>query len=212
MRAVPITVAAGLALIAATIAIVASGSPPEVSRASSTPVNSGLGSSYGPAGVCQGGELLPAGTSAIRLLIHSPIVGPRVTVTVIEGERTIAGGTRGSGWTAGEVTVPIKPVSRMVPGVTVCFAFERSAWLVGLTGRRTPSSVAARFNGEPMLGRVGIEYLRRGRRSWWARTLSIAEQMGLGHAVDGASIPLLVLASMAAIVGFSSWLIVRELQ
>jgi hypothetical protein len=212
MSAVRITVAAGLILLAGAIAIVASHSPPDVARASSAPANSGLGESYGPARVCQGGEVLPAATSAIRLLIHSPVVGPRVTVAVIAGEQILAEGRRESGWTAGAVTVPVKSASQTISGVTVCFAFGRSTWLVGLTGRRTRPAVAARFDGQPMIGRVGIEYLRQGRRSWWSRALSMAGEMGLGHAGGGARIPLLVLVLMVSIGGLSSWLAIRELR
>ncbi len=213
MRAARITLAAGLALLAGAIALVGAGRPPTVARADSAPATSGLGSSYGKGEVCQAGEVLPADTSAIRLLIHSPMVGPRVTVAALAGERVIAAGTRASGWTAGAVTVPLRALPlQTVSGVSVCFAFEHSAWLVGLTGRRTPPAHAARFDGQTMLGRVGIEYLRAGRRSWWSRLGSIARQMGLGHAGSGAWIPVLVLALMVTLAGLASWLAARELR
>ncbi len=212
MLAVRITVVAGLALLAGVLAVVGRGSPPTVSLASSAPVDAKLGFSYGPAGVCQGGEVLPAGTSAIRLLIHSPMVGPRVSVEVLEGAHVITRGTRGSGWTAGVVTAPVRPLARTVPGVSVCFAFARSAWLVGLTGRPTPPAVAARGEGQVLAGRVGIEYLRAGHRSWWSRVDSIARQMSFSRAGGGAWISLLVLALVVSIAGLSMRLVVQELR
>jgi hypothetical protein len=208
---VQVTVAVGLVLLTGAIAIAATGAPPTVARASSAPAGTKLGFSYGPISVCQAGETLPAGTSAIRLLIHSPMVGPRVSVEVLRGERVLTGGTRGSGWTAGAVAVAVRPLARAASGVSVCFALDRSPWLVGLTGKRTPPTVAARGEGQVLPGRVGIEYLRAGRRSWWSRALAIARAMGLGHAVGGAWIPLLVLALIASLAALSSWLAVREL-
>jgi hypothetical protein len=212
MRAVPITVATGLTLLAGAIAVAASASPPVVAWASSAPAGAKLGFSYGPISVCQGDEVLPAGTSAIRLLIHSPMVGPRVSVEVLAGARVLTGGTRGSGWTAGAVAVGVRPLARTASGVSVCFAIARSPWLVGLTGKRAGPAVAARAEGQVLPGRVGIEYLRAGRRSWWSRALVIARQMGLGHAGGGAWIPLSVLALIASLTGLSSWLAVRELR
>jgi hypothetical protein len=212
MRAVWITLVVGLALLGGGIAIVASGAPPAVARASSAPATSGLGSSRGEAHVCQGGETLPAGTSAIRLLIHSPVIGPRVTVAVLAGGGVATEGTQGPGWTAGVVTVPVTPLAQTVAPVSVCFAFQRSAWPVGLTGRRTRPALAAHYDGKAMLGRVGIEYLRPGGRSWWSRVPAIVREMGLGHGGDGLWLPLLTLTLMASLVVLSSWLAVRELR
>jgi hypothetical protein len=212
MRAVQITVAVGLTLIAGAIAIAVSLAPLEVARTSSSPANAKLGFSYGPATVCQEDETLPAHTSAIRLLIHSPLIGPQVTLAVLAGERVLVGGTRGSGWTAGAVAVPVRPLPHPVSGVSLCFAVARSPWLVGLTGRRTLPSAAARFDGRAMTGRIGVEYLRQGRRSWWSRALPIATEMGLGHAIGGPLLPLLVLALMLSLAGLSSLLILRELR
>ncbi len=212
MLAVRITMVAGLALLAAGLAIVGRGSPPTVTLASSAPVDAKLGFSYGPDGVCQGGEVLPVGTSAIRLLIHSPMIGPRVSVEVFEGARVVARGTRESGWTAGVVTVPVRPLARTTPAVSVCFTFARSPWLVGLTGTLTSPTTAARYEGQALAGRVGIEYLQAGHRSWWSRVRSIARQMSFGHAGGGIWIPLLVLALIVSIGGLSSWLVVQELR
>jgi hypothetical protein len=212
MRAVPITVAVGLALLAGTIAAVASRSPPTVAWSDSVPIKVELGAAYRDRGTCQGGERLPAHTSTIRLLIHSPMLGPRVTVEVIRGGRVLTAGERGSGWTAGALTVPVKPLRRTVAGVTTCFAFGPSAWPVELTGRLTPPSTAARNAHQVLPGRVGIEYLRAGSRSWWSRALSMARALGLGHAGGGPLIPLLVLTLMVSIASLSSWLAVRELR
>jgi hypothetical protein len=212
MRAVRVTILSGLALLAGALALLASGSPPTVALSSSAPIVAKLGAAYSDPGTCQGGETLPAGTSALRLLLHSPMLGPRVSVEVLAGARVLTGGARGPGWTAGAVTVPVKPLPRTVAGVAVCFSFSRSAWPIGLTGRPAPPQLAARAARQVLSGRVGVEYLRPGERSWWSRLPAIARQMGLGHAVGGAWVPALVLALIASLVGLSSWLAVRELR
>jgi hypothetical protein len=140
------------------------------------------------------------------------MLGPQVIVEVIGSGHALTAGERGSGWTAGAVTVPVKPLRRTVAGVTTCFAFERSAWPVELTGRLTPPSTAARNGRQVLPGRVGIEYLRPGSRSWWSHALSMARAMGLGHAGGGPLIPLLVLTLMFSIAALSAWLAVRELR
>lgn len=212
MRAVRVTAVAGLTLLAGGVAVAASRAPLVVTRSSAAPVTARLGSAYGDAGTCQGGEALPAGTTAIRLLLHSPMLGPRVSVVVLRGARAIASGARGPGWTAGAVTVPVRPLPRTVSEVGVCFSFSRSAWPIGLTGRSAPPTLAARDASQVLSGRVGIEYLRPGERSWWSRLPAIARQMGLGHALGGAWVPVLVLALMLSLAGLSSWLAMRELR
>jgi hypothetical protein len=212
MRPVGTTVAIGLALMATAVGLTLTRSPLTLAGKSPTPYRTKFASNYGGVRICQANEVLPGGASAIRLALHSPIAGPSVTVEALSGTHVITQGERAAGWTAGVVTVPVRLVSRTVFPVKICFAIDRSPWLVAMRGRLTPPSVAANDEGRALGGRVAIEYLRPGHVSWWSRALSVTRQMGLGHAGSGAWIALLALALTSTVAALTAWLIIRELR
>ncbi len=76
-----IVLAAGLVLIAVLVGVTLARSRPTLAGTNRVSADSLLGIAERPAGVCQTGETLPAGTSAIRLSLVS-IVGPRVAMRV----------------------------------------------------------------------------------------------------------------------------------
>lgn len=160
---------------------------------------------------CQGGESLPRGTSAIRLALEAAI-GPSVEVEAFAGERPLTGGVRGSGWTGASVTVPVSPLGEAASNVTVCFALVHTRVPVSLLGMLTGRHGAARLGGQPLRGRVAVEYLRAGHASWLSLALPVARRMGLGRAVAGTWIALLVLALMLVLAVTVCRLVVRELD
>ena len=126
---------------------------------------------------CQPGEVLPRGTSAIRLRTYA-FLGPRVTVSVLAHGHVIAHGERGSRWTGGVVTVPVNRLSTARSGWSAsrCSATgtNRSSWWAN-PDRLARSPPAGRAGTLP--GRVRVEYLRSSGASWW----SLCTRSGTSH-------------------------------
>jgi hypothetical protein len=78
-------------------------------------------------------------------------------------------------------------------------------------GAEAPRSAAAvTSTGEPLAGRLGVEYLAASNRSWWSRILEVARHMGLGHALSGTWVVLLIAALMAAVGALAIRAVLRE--
>lgn len=211
MRRVKIALVAGLTLTAVAIVLALAHSPMSVARTNGTPETEGrIAFTTSSADYCQGGELLPHGTSAIRLSLFA-FIGPRVRVVVSSGGRPITSGERGSGWTSRVVTVPVKPLPHTVSGVMVCASFHLHNESLTVFGKAS-SRVSAAHNGRKALrGRMWIEYLRPGTSSWASLAPSIVRNIGLGRTPAGTWIALLAIALLAAVAVLASSLIVREL-
>ncbi|HLM85439.1 MAG TPA: hypothetical protein VK272_04535 [Solirubrobacteraceae bacterium] len=161
---------------------------------------------------CQAGEALPAETSAVRLRVET-LLGPRVAVGLFARGRAIARGERGPGWTGGAVTVPVSRLASARTGVTLCFSvFLNGHETAVLNGERTPPAFAARTGGEPLPGRLRVEYLRPSGSSWWSLLPDVARRMGLGRAWAGIWSALLAAVSMCGVVLVCSRLILGELR
>jgi hypothetical protein len=203
--------AAGLLLLSIALLVTLSGSPVVVARANSTPVDEPILEAVGDTGACQDGEALPAGVTAIRLTLAANI-GPQVSVTVLSGARVLTGGTVDSGWTSGDVTVPVKALARPVSHARICFKLGRTVETVQLGGQRTSAALAARsLQGKPLRGRVTVEYMRTASASWWSMAETVARHVGLGRAPSGTWVVLLLLIAMGAVLATASWLLLREL-
>lgn len=210
MRDVRVALAGGLLALALAVAIVLSGSPAVTIRTNGIePLGTALAAVPGGGSGCQGGEVLPAGSSAIRLSLEAT-AGPRVRVAVLSGGRTIARGQSAAGWLGDVVTVPLAPLARTVRDVTVCFAFSGAHERVELLGVPGSRGAAASSDGRALPGRMSIEYVRSGSSSWWSLASSVARRMGLGRAWAGTWVVLLVAILMASAVALGSWLTVRE--
>jgi hypothetical protein len=212
MSRVAVALAAGLAVAAAAIGLTLVHTPMIVALKNGTVVQEeSFGAVRGSIALCQAGERLPRGTSALRFWLGA-LTGPRVTADVVAGGRTVASGEHPSGWTGRAVTVPVRPLRYPLAGVTVCLSFQARDESVTLYGRATPANVAAYAGRQTLPGRVWIEYLRPGTRSWASLLPSIARHMQLGRTTTGAWIVVLVLVSLAAAVVLGSRLLLRELR
>jgi hypothetical protein len=227
MRSVKITVAAGLALIAAIGAFTLTRSPPRVVRVGVPGGENGgtklLAEVQNKVAICQAGEALPAGVSAIRLSLWG-FYGAHVHVRVYSGSQLLTSGQRGPDWTSDTVTVPVKPLSRTTANVSLCFAIGPNSQPIDLLGVNTPAPAsdvvasndtptpAAAASEQALLGgRVGVEYLASGEGSWWSRILPVARRLGLGRSYSGTWIALLLAALMAAVAALAVRLTLREL-
>jgi hypothetical protein len=210
MRSVRIALASGLGLIAIAIGLVLAHSPMSIASTNGILSEKWIATG-GSLTYCQAPELLPRGTSAIRLSL-SAFTGPRVAVVVTSGGREITGGERGSGWTGRVVTIPVKPLPRAVSKVTVCTSPLSHNETLTMFGATTPHTIAARLGPHVLPGRMRIEYLRAGERSWASMARSIMRRMGLGRAGGGSWIVLLALVLLATVVALTARLVLKELR
>jgi hypothetical protein len=201
----------GLSLIALAAAAVLSRAPLSVLRANYAITHTELVRTTEPAYACQTHEVLPSGTSAIRLGLTT-VLGPRVVVSVLVDGRPVTEGSHSPGWEGASVTVPVRPLNRRLAGAEVCVHLSLLNGPVAMLGWHTPLAVAAVGGGKHLPGRMHIEYLHTGRQSWWSMATSVAHRLGLGRAASGTWNALLVMALATALVALSSWLLVRELR
>jgi hypothetical protein len=213
MRGVKIALVAGLTLLAVTIGLTLLRSPTIVA-ATNKPHDSQevqIASTRRSTNYCQSGETLPQGTTAIRLSLSASI-GPRVRVTASIRGDPIASGAEDSGWTGSIVAVSVKPLRHTVSGVRICASFALANETLVLLGEHTHAAVAAREAGRPLQGRMWVEYLRPGPRSWASLGSSVIRNMGYGRAWGGSGIALLVLALLAIIALLASRVALTEMR
>jgi hypothetical protein len=220
MRRVTATLAIGIALMLAVSAFVLTRSPPRVERVGARHEQV-LTHVAGDFAACQANEVLPAGVTAIRLSTWA-FLGFDIRVRAYEGAQLLTEGSHGADWTSASVTVPVKPLRRSSPNVTLCFAIgpnDEPGIILGAPAppaqaavvltRDTPTPAAA--SNEVLPGRVGVEYVAPGHGSWWSRAASVAMHIGLGRSYSGTWIVLLIAALMAAVGVLALRLTLREL-
>lgn len=213
MRSVKIVLAVGLTAVAIAIGLVLAHSPMSVAGTNRIrgQQDEPIASTNRSAGYCQAHEVLPRGSSAIRIWLDAA-AGPRVRVVVSSGGREITDGVRGSNWIGGSVTVPVRPLSRTVSGVTICVSFRLRDEIVVVQGHATSSTIAAHEGRRALKGRIWIEYLRPGTRSWASLAPEVARRMGLGRAGAGTWIVFAAFALLASVAVLASNLALRELR
>jgi hypothetical protein len=209
---VAIALASGLLAIAIVAAVTLSHTPLVLARENLPLTHKALVTARQPASACQTREVLPAGTSAIRLGLTTDF-GPRVGVQAFSGSRLLTRGSYPQGWDGASVTVPVTPVSRTYGSVEVCFQISElngPVEMLGLTTHRR--ALKAHAGGQVLPGRMHLEYLRPGDQSWWSMATAVAWRLGLGRAAPGTWNALLVMALAATLIVLASWLVLRELR
>jgi hypothetical protein len=196
--------AIGLVFLAVAVGVTLAQSPAVLAGSNSVQAAVEFGTIHGHFAGCQGNEVLPRQTTAIRLSLDS-VLGPRVEVRALAGKRLLTYGERGAGWTAADVTIPVRPVAHTTRGARICFAFLAKDESVGLTGERVGGAGGTGAGS----GLLKIEYLKPGERSWWSLASSVAAHMAFGHAWPGTWIVAFLLAIMASVVALISWLALR---
>jgi len=133
--------------------------------------------------LCQDGELLPAGTARLQLVLQ-PVqpVGPRIAVTLSRGGRTLARSSMLVAARNGAATgAPLRPLSRDLDGVRVCLAVQGRGQ-VGLIGGPTPPGGGElTVDGRRSGASLPLTYFAAGRASWWSRAGAVADRMALGR-------------------------------
>lgn len=206
---VAITMALGGALIMGVLLAILLQAPREVISTNNITVAQEVGLLGPHTTVCQADERLPASTAAVRVSLIA-YIGPAVSVTVTREGRVVAGGHRNAGWVSSYLTLPLAPSPPAPIDATICLSRGGGAQLAGVLGNVTPRSVAATSNGRPLSGRMRVEYLKRGERSWLSLAKHVARRLGLGHAPSGTWIVLPLALMMAMAVALAAWLLMRE--
>ncbi|HUN77779.1 MAG TPA: hypothetical protein VMU32_02545 [Solirubrobacteraceae bacterium] len=218
-----IALALGFLLIAGIGAYTLTRAPPRVLSSPGGPAGKVLGTTHRDIAVCQPHEVLPAGTTAIRLPLIA-FFGADVNVVALNGRHVIARGSRGPNWTGVSVSVPVQPLASTMTGVTLCFeAAPNSEPLIVLGGTaptareaaaapsgKTLTPVAPRSQVEHLRDRLPLEYLTSGHDTWWSQSLAVARRLGLGRAYSGTWIALLVAALMLIVVGLAVRFTLKE--
>jgi hypothetical protein len=212
MRSARTAFVVGLLLLTAALALTLLGSPIGVAASNKVPGTEALVASTNRSNsYCQAHETLPRATSAIRVWLDAT-AGPRVRLSVFAGGRAVAGGTRASNWIGSSVTVPVRPLPHTVHDTTVCISFQLHDETVIVQGNAAPARVAAREGHRALGGRIWIEYLRPGTRSWLSLATEVARRLGLGRSPAGTWVALVALALLAAALALTSRLVLRELR
>ncbi len=198
------------ALMAIAIGVGLERTPPVRAGTDRTPLPTEVGATFAPDTVCQSEEVLPQGTTIIRMTLLS-LLGPRVKVQAMAGGQVLTTGEKGSGWTGTVVAVPVKPVARTYNHVTICFTLSKRQQLVNYRGVNTTHAPAVSNGTQVLPGRIRIEYLRPGKESWLSLALPTARRIGLTIG-GGGGIVLVPFVLLLTAAGLSSWLLVRELE
>lgn len=223
MSKVKATLALGALLLAGVGAYTLTRSPVRVVAFSGKPQKE-LGVTIGDLVLCQPGEVLPAGATAVRLPLIA-FYGANVKLIAFKGGHVLTSGSRGPTWTGVSVTVPVRPLASTVTGATVCFGVAPNSEPVHIPGdtaprretavvlsARTLTPAALRSPARHVRGRLTLEYVGSGHSSWWSRILTVARHVGLGRAYSGTWIALLLAALMLLVAGLAARLTLKEVQ
>jgi hypothetical protein len=211
VRDVKVTLGVGIALMIAVGALTLTHSPPRVVRVG-TETTAPLGSIFSGLKVCQANELLPAGVSGIRLGLVAAY-GTGVRLKLLSGSRVLTEGRRNSDWTSSSVTVPVTPLNHTVSHVKLCVDLGPNSERIIIGGTATPAREAAvSTSGQSIGGRIGVEYITAAKGSWWSRILSVARHIGIGHALSGTWVVLLIAMLMAAVGVLAIRVTLRDLS
>lgn len=154
--------------------------------------------------VCQGEELLPAGTTAIRLYVLAQLSpGPPLRVELRRRGRVLVRTTAATDAGSYFVTARIPRTTRDVADVTLCYAVGAGAGLVAVFGDVAPPGTGvATIDGRSTQAAIPIDYLRGETSSWWPHLSTVMHRLGLGKgdwggAWVGWAFPALVLSAIA---------------
>lgn len=150
--------------------------------------------------VCQPNVSIPAGAAYAR--VHFGGFGHRLPALVLTfrapAGALLASGRLGAGHAQGQVNVPISNPDRTETG-TLCLRMHDSAKLALAGMPSTGGAGAARVNGVPAKGVIGINFLGAERHSWWGMLGTLARRFGYGKAgwLGSLTFPLVFLVMLA---------------
>ncbi len=189
-------------LLAVTVAVLAKSSPRRTGTNAAGV--SGLAIQLAPGQtLCEPGEPVSAGTSAVRLDAGAPGPvggrGPALGASVVDpAGRGVASGRLPAGWSPGLISVPLAPALRRDVAASVCLK-NLGPGRVGLGGTVPAGSFVVQIDGQGLGGRVRLEYMRP-KESWFAFLGALAHRLTIGksrllrHWAAPAAILLMLVA------------------
>jgi hypothetical protein len=131
--------------------------------------------------VCQDGELLPAGTAAMRFAVQpAQRIGPRVAVTLTRGGETIARTSMLVTGRSTTATAALPAQARDLDDVRVCLAVPGRGEVVLISGPIPPGTGEVTANGRRIGAALPITYVEAGTATWWSRAARVLDRMALG--------------------------------
>jgi hypothetical protein len=155
---------------------------------------------------CQGSELLPADTAAVRMTIGAyGKPGPALSVVFTgAGGRLLTSGALKAGWREGVVRIPVTHVSEAFEEARFCLRDDGARPIV-LAGDAPDPGFQMQVAGKTVESqRVRIDYMRPGSESWLELAPTIVHRFGVakGGWVRGWAW-LAVVALMLTAVGLA---------
>ncbi len=213
-RAVIATLAVGAVAAATGIALVLSHAEVRRTNTNDVVVRGVVATLAAGHAVCQDGERVPAGTTAIALTA-TPTV-PTRNVLAVELLDSASGAPVAAGAAVGRsngvaTPVPLRPrIARERP-VRVCLRLSRPAAgaAVQLYGAPTSRATSAMDGSRAIGAVVHLDYLGGPAQSWWALAPTVARRIGYGHAWSGSSVALLAGLLTLSSIALAAWLLLR---
>jgi hypothetical protein len=130
--------------------------------------------------LCEPGEIIPAGTGALRLR-GKPQGGrgPALSSTVTGPAGQVTNGSRGGGWQPGLVSIPLRRVVQDTVTATVCLT-DIGPVGASFGGSVPDGSFIVDIDGHPLAGRLRIDYMRPGRESWLSLLPELQRRVAIG--------------------------------
>ncbi|MFL5817396.1 MAG: hypothetical protein ACJ76L_07330 [Conexibacter sp.] len=203
-----VTLAIALALLVVALAATLSRAHDSRTGTNGIPAEFGLTVSSGPHTICQAGEQIPAGTAAIRVALIGSGPAPSVVVTDGEGRSVIGPGAHARPERKAVLVPLARPLRDDAEG-DVCVKLPGSG-RYALLGIATVPDFAATEGTAALGGRVHLEYLAAGTRSWWSSMPTLVRRLGRGHAWSGPSVALLAALLMFAPIALAAWQLTRD--
>jgi hypothetical protein len=205
-----LTLALGVALLAVGLLLAMSQAAKQRTATNNVPALLGIGSAGGAETICQRPESIPSGTGGLRVALHGSSA-PRLAMTISDGEGVRASGGAGARWDgASAVIVPLTTTLREDVTGSVCIRLlaDESA-RYRLRGVLTSPSVSATRDGRHLRGRLHLEFLAGGERSWWSFAPTVVHRMSLGHAWSDWPVMLVASLLTLASIALGAWQLVR---
>lgn len=206
------TVALGLALIAAGLAVLLSSAAEHRLGTNDVPARAFLGGAMPtPGTLCQTGERIPAETAALRFTAKSSShAASRLTLTLEQGGVARVRGTAARWEGRDGLVVALAQPLRTGMLADVCLRLHASGdRSYAFKGTPTYPEDATTSSGQPLPGRMHVEYLSADSGSWASFAPTIARRIGYSRAWSAASVALLALC-MVAPIALSAWQLSRD--
>jgi hypothetical protein len=211
-RARRLTLAVGLVLIAGGLIATLSGDAERRTGTNGIPATVFLGQVTAGNTLCQAEERIPSGTAALRFTaVSTSHAAPQLTVTLARGG-VVQAKSSDARWDGDDaIVVPFARPLRAGAFAEVCVRLRAAdPRPYGFMGVRTYLGEGASQDGQPLAGRMHLEYLSAGSGSWWSFVPTIARRLGRGHAWSGASVALLAVLLMLTPIAVSAWQLSRD--